>query len=562
MLGLWMFAAAVVLLLIGYPVAFSLGGTAVLFTVFGSDFLPSVVGLDIPWEPAFRMARLNILPQRIYGNIMANYTLVAVPFFVFMGVMLEKSGLAEDLLETMGILFGAVRGGLAISVVAVGALLAASTGVVGASVVTMGVLALPVMLKYNYSKELATGVVASSGTLGQIIPPSIVLVILGDQIGVSVGSLFLGAFIPGFMLAALFMLWVCFVALTRPKDAPALPIEARTLPPISSPLFVRIILLILGFNLFSGLVFSAVTGLSLGNIFFKIVGAIIVSLVSYISLAGSKWSKQKRLLISLVLGLIGLGINFLFPQIMEFQHAILITAILGYGFLKNWKSPLLFQVVKNLLPPLFLILVVLGTIFVGLTTPTEAGAVGAVGAMLLAAVNRRLNLSTLKAAMDQTVKLTSMVFIILTGATAFSMVFTALHGDRVVQSFLQNLPGGQWGFLFFAMLIIFLLGFFIDFIEITFIVVPLLAPIALGFYGLDGMVWFGVLIAMNLQASFLTPPFGFALFYLKGVAPPSIKTTDIYRGIIPFIIIQLVAVLLIAVFPQIVTWLPSIANTQ
>ena len=353
MLGLWMFAAAVVLLLIGYPVAFSLGGTAVLFTVFGSDFLPSVVGLDIPWEPAFRMARLNILPQRIYGNIMANYTLVAVPFFVFMGVMLEKSGLAEDLLETMGILFGAVRGGLAISVVAVGALLAASTGVVGASVVTMGVLALPVMLKYNYSKELATGVVASSGTLGQIIPPSIVLVILGDQIGVSVGELFLGAFIPGLLLAGLFMLWVVFVAVTRPQDAPALPPEARTLR----------------------------------------------------------------------------------------------------------GQALALKVVINLIPPLFLIFLVLGTIFYGWATPTEAGAVGAVGAMLLAAVNRRLNLSTLKAAMDQTVKLTSMVFIILTGATAFSMVFTALHGDRVVQSFLQNLPGGQWGFLFFCNAHYLLVGF-------------------------------------------------------------------------------------------------------
>ena len=456
MLGLWMFVAAVVLLLIGYPVAFSLGGTAVLFTVFGSDFLPTVVGLDIPWEPAFRMARLNILPQRIYGNIMANYTLVAVPFFVFMGVMLEKSGLAEDLLETMGILFGSLRGGLAISVVAVGALLAASTGVVGASVVTMGVLALPVMLKYNYSKELATGVVASSGTLGQIIPPSIVLVILGDQIGVSVGDLFLGAFIPGFLLAGLFMLWVIFVAYTRPQDAPALPPEARTL-----------------------------RGAALAR-----------------------------------------------------------------------------QVVINLIPPLFLIFLVLGTIFFGWATPTEAGAVGAIGAMLLAAVNRRLNLDTLQAAMDQTVKLTSMVFIILTGATAFSMVFTALGGDRVVQSFLQNLPGGQYGFLFFAMLIIFLLGFFIDFIEITFIVVPLLAPIALQFFGLDQMVWFGVLIAMNLQASFLTPPFGFALFYLKGVAPPSIKTTDIYRGIIPFIVIQLIAVLLIAIFPSIVTWLPRISNAQ
>lgn len=448
-----MFAAAILLLLIGYPVAFSLGGTAVIFMLIGSDFIPMTIGLELPWEPVFRMARLNILPQRMFGTIMDNYTLVAVPFFVFMGVMLEKSGLAEELLETMGMLFGRLRGGLAISVVAVGALLAASTGVVGASVVTMGVLALPVMLKYKYDKGLSTGVIASAGTLGQIIPPSIVLVILGDQIGVSVGDLFLGAVIPGFMLSGLFIVWVIIVAILRPDAAPALPPEARTIK---------------GFNLF-------------------------------------------------------------------------------------------LKALKSLVPPLFLMLVVLGTIFFGIATPTEAGAMGAIGAMLLALVNGRLNLRNMLDTMDQTVKLTSMVFIILVGATAFSMVFTALHGDRVIQDFLVNLPGGAGGFIFFSMLAIFLLGFFIDFIEITFIVVPLLAPIAVGVFGLEP-VWFGVLIAMNLQASFLTPPFGFALFYLKGVAPPSIKTTDIYRGIVPFIIIQLIAVLLIVFFPGLVLWLPGLAS--
>ena len=454
-LSLWMFAAAILLLLIGYPVAFSLGGTAVLFTLIGSDLLP-MWGIALPWEPAFPLARLNILPQRIFGTIMDNYTLVAVPFFVFMGVMLEKSGLAEELLETMGMLFGSLRGGLAISVVAVGALLAASTGVVGASVVTMGVLALPVMLKYNYSKPLATGVIASSGTLGQIIPPSIVLVILGDQIGVSVGQLFLGAFIPGFMLAGLFILWVIFVAFTRPKEAPAMPLEAR-------------------------------------------------------NISGSR---------------------------------------------------LFLKVLKSLIPPLFLILLVLGTIFFGFATPTEAGAMGAIGAMLLAAINRKLTLSNLLDTMDQAVRLTSMVFIILVGATAFSMVFAALRGPQLVDSFLLNLPGGQWGFIFFTMLVIFLLGFFIDFIEITFIVVPFIAPIAREYFGADMMTWFGVLIAMNLQASFLTPPFGFALFYLKGVSPPEIKTRHIYQGIIPFIVIQLFALLLIVLFPSIVTWLPSLANTS
>jgi len=454
MLGLAMFAAAIGLLLIGFPVAFSLGGVAFLFMLIGSDFLPQVVGIDLPWAAEFRYARLNILPQRIFGTIMDNYTLVAVPFFVFMGVMLEKSGLAEELLETMGMLFGRVRGGLAISVVAVGALLAASTGVVGASVVTMGVLALPVMLKYKYAKPLATGVIASSGTLGQIIPPSIVLVILGDQIGVSVGDLFLGAFVPGFMLAGAFMLWVIFKAITRPEEAPALPPEARTI--------------------------------------------------------------------------------------------------------HGWA--LLLKVFKNLLPPLILIFLVLGTIFFGIATPTEAGAMGAIGAVILAILNRRLSLKNLTNTMDQTVRLTSMVFIILTGATAFGMVFTALHGERVVQSFLANLPGGATGFILFAMVVIFFLGFFIDFIEITFIVVPLLAPIALLFFGQDLMVWFGVLIAMNLQASFLTPPFGFALFYLKGVSPPSIKTHHIYRGVIPFIAIQLVMVAVIALFPRLVTWLPELAR--
>lgn len=454
MLGLAMFAAAIGLLLIGFPVAFSLGGVAFLFMLIGSDFLPQVVGLELPWAAEFRYVRLNILPQRIFGTIMDNFTLVAVPFFVFMGVMLEKSGLAEDLLETMGMLFGRLRGGLAISVVAVGALLAASTGVVGASVVTMGVLALPVMLKYKYAKPLATGVIASSGTLGQIIPPSIVLVILGDQIGVSVGDLFLGAFVPGLMLAGLFMLWVVFKAITRPLEAPALPPEARTI--------------------------------------------------------------------------------------------------------HGWA--LLARVFKNLLPPLILIFLVLGTIFFGIATPTEAGAMGAIGALALAVVNRRLTLVNLKSTMDQTVRLTSMVFIILTGATAFGMVFTALHGERIIQDFLTNLPGGATGFIVFAMLVIFFLGFFIDFIEITFIVVPLLAPIALAFFGLDQMVWFGVLIAMNLQASFLTPPFGFALFYLKGISPPSIKTHHIYRGVVPFIAIQLVMVVVIALFPGIVTWLPNLAS--
>lgn len=450
-LSLWMFAAALMLLLIGYPVAFSLGGTAVLFTLLGSDML-ATMGLPQPWEPTFRMAQLNILPARIFGNIMDNYQLVAVPYFVFMGVMLEKSGLAEDLLETMGMLFGKLRGGLAISVVVVGALLAASTGVVGASVVTMGVLSLPVMLKYDYDKSLSSGVVAASGTLGQIIPPSIVLIILGDQMQVSVGDLFLGAFMPGIMLAGLFVLWIVYVAFRHPHKAPALPASART-----------------------------VTG---------------------------------------------------------------------------W--PLLLRALRTMAPPLLLILVVLGTIFAGIATATEAGAMGALGATLLAALNWRLSWTNVRAVMDQTVKLTSMVFIILVGATAFSMVFSALGGPALVDGLLIDLPGGTEGFLFFTMLAIFLLGFFIDFIEISFIVVPVITPIAIKL-GVDPL-WFAVMIAVNLQASFLTPPFGFALFYLKGVAPEAITTMDIYRGVIPFIAIQLLALLLLWQFPQLVLWLPGLSD--
>ncbi len=450
-LSLWMFAAAVGLLLIGYPVAFSLGGTAVLFTLIGSDMLPNM-GVPLPWEPAFRMARLNILPGRIFGNIMDNYQLVAVPFFVFMGVMLEKSKLAEDLLETMGVLFGRLRGGLAISVVAVGTLLAASTGVVGASVVTMGVLALPIMLKYHYDKGLASGVVAASGTLGQIVPPSIVLIILGDQMGVSVGDLFLGAFIPGLMLSGLFVLWIGYVALRHPERAPALPLSERTM-----------------------------------------------------------------------------------------SGATLALRVLG-----------------TLVPPLLLILIVLGTIFAGIATPTEAGAMGAIGASLLALANRRLNWPNLRAVMDQTVKLTCMVFVILLGATAFTMVFSALGGPRLVEDLLIDLPGGAIGFLFFTMLVIFVLGFFIDFIEISFIVVPVITPIAIKL-GIDPL-WFAVLIAVNLQASFLTPPFGFALFYLKGVAPPEIQTTDIYRGVVPFIGLQVFSLVLLWLFPELVLWLPSLSD--
>ena len=438
-LGLIMFAGALILLSFGYPVAFSLGGVAIIFGLLG-------ISLDI-----FSANFINALPQRIFG-IMKNQTLLAIPYFIFLGSMLEKTGIAERLLETMGILFGKLRGGLALAVVIVGALLAASTGVVAATVVAMGLISLPIMLRYGYNKELATGVIAASGTLGQIIPPSIVLVVLGDQLGISVGDLFIGALIPGLLMTGVFALHVLIVAYLKPEVAPALPAEVRDI-------------------------------------------------------------HGKRL----------------------------VKRVLG-----------------AMVPPLILILLVLGSIFFGITSPTEAGAVGSVGAMILAFANGKLNWSALKQVCDATMRITSMVIFILIGSTAFSLVFRGLNGDRLMTELLANLPGGQIGFLVINMLVVFLLGFFIDFFEIAFIVIPIFLEAA-KILNID-LVWYGVILGANLQTSFLTPPFGFALFYLRGVAPPEVKTEDIYRGVIPFIILQLLVLVLIIAFPQIVTWLPSLQS--
>jgi tripartite ATP-independent transporter DctM subunit len=430
--ALVMLAAAVALLLIGYPVAFTLGAVALLFGGIA-------LGLDF----------FALLPLRIWG-VMANFTLIAVPLFVFMGIVLEKSGIAEELLETMARLFGRVRGGMGVSIVLVGALLAATTGVVGATVVTMAVIALPVMLRHGYKPELATGTIAASGTLGQIIPPSIILVLLGDVIGVPVGQLFMAAVTPGLVLIALFIIYVLVRAKLRPDDAPALPIDDN---------------------------------------------------------AGPLWP----------------------------------------------------QVIKSLIPPLFLVFAVLGSIFFGVASPTESAAVGALGALLLAAIHKKLNLGNLREAMRSTTRMTSMVFMILIGATAFGLVFRGMGGDDLVHDLMTSLPGGVWGFLLVSMLVIFILGFFLDFIEITFIVVPILAPIA-AFLGID-MLWFAVLIALNLQTSFLTPPFGFSLFYLKAAAPKEIRMPQIYRGILPFVGIQLLALLVVMLFPQVTLWLPDVMDS-
>ncbi len=427
-----MFLVSLVMIFTGYPVAFALGGTALLFAILG-------IGLG-----AFEWRLLFALPERIFG-IMSNYVLLAVPFFIFMGTVLEKSRLAEDLLHTIGMLFGSIRGGLALAVVFVGALLAAATGVVGASVVAMGLISLPIMLRYNYSKELATGVIAASGTLGQIIPPSVVLVVLADQLGVSVGDLFLGAFVPGVMLAGLFAIYVAVLAFLRPHLAPALPAAER-------------------------------------------------------SLRGAR---------------------------------------------------LLRRVLIVMVPPLLLILLVLGSIFFGVATPTEAGALGAVGALGLALVHRRLRLAAIRDATMDTAKLTAMVVLLLIGSTFFALVFRGLSGDLWIEHLLTQLPGGKIGLLVVANLAVFVLGFFIDFFEIVFIIVPLLLP-AVRALEID-LVWFGVMLGVNLQTSFLTPPFGFALFYLRGVAPPAVRTIDIYRGVVPFIVIQVLALLAVCFFPQLVT---------
>jgi len=427
-----MFIVVFILIFTGFPVAFALGGTALLFAALGVS------------AGFFDWALMYAMPERIFG-IMSNFVLLAIPFFIFMGTVLEKSRLAEDLLVTIGKLFGPMRGGLAMAVVFVGALLAAATGVVGASVVAMGLISLPLMLRYGYSPELASGVISASGTLGQIIPPSVVLVVLADQMGIPVGDLFVGSLLPGLMLASMYMLYVGAVAIFNPAAAPALPPEERE---------------------------------SFG------------------------WSLMR-------------------------------------------------QVVVAMVPPLVLILLVLGSIFAGIATPTEAGALGALGALVLAALNRRLTMKALRESLDQTTRLTSMVVFLLIGSTAFSLVFRGLYGDVWIEDLLTNLPGGRIGFLVVANLVIFVLGFFIDFFEIAFIIIPLLAPAA-ALLGID-LVWFGVMIGMNMQTSFLTPPFGFALFYLRGVAPPEVTTAQIYRGAVPFIAVQLVGLLLIILFPEIVT---------
>ena len=498
-----MFAMLIVLLMIGYPVAFSLSANGLLFGAIAIHY--GLLGPDL----------IQALPQRVFG-IMSNDTLLAIPFFTFMGLILERSGMAEDLLDTIGQMFGAVRGGLAYAVVFVGALLAATTGVVAASVISMGLISLPIMLRYGYDRRVAAGVIAASGTLAQIIPPSLVLIVMADQLGRSVGDMYQGAFLPGLGLSALYALWVFILSVIRPNQMPALPPEAITVREPSGKA---------GYGSLLVVVAGAVVGaylLSAYDILHPIWACALVGAVAYVVALADKY----------------LNLHVL--------------------------SRLSRQVVIVMMPPLALIFLVLGTIFLGIATPTEGGAMGSAGALLLAFANRRLDMKLMKQAMDTTAKLSSFVMFILVGSTVFSLVFRGVNGDLWVEHLLTSLPGGQVGFLIVVNALAFFLAFFLDFFELAFIIVPLLGPVAEKL-GID-LIWFGVLLGVNMQTSFMHPPFGYALFYLRSVAPSEeytdrvtskriapLTTGQIYWGVIPFVVIQVIMVGLVITFPGMVT---------
>ncbi|MFZ3288112.1 MAG: TRAP transporter large permease subunit [Telluria sp.] len=494
-----MFGALVVFLLSGFPVAFSLAANGLFFGLVGIE-----LGL-------LRPELLQALPNRIFG-IMANDTLLAIPFFTFMGLILERSGMAEDLLDTIGQLFGPIRGGVAYAVIFVGALLAATTGVVAASVISMGLISLPVMLRYGYDKRIATGVIAASGTLAQIIPPSLVLIVMADQLGRSVGDMYKAAFVPGLLLTAMYAGYVLAVSIFKPKHVPALPLEARNLREPNGDSGVRSLLALVVATVALGYAFAAGYGAS-------------------------------------------------HPQLAQDELGIFSTAVaVGAAFAlalanRYFKLGLLSRMAERvvfvLIPPLALIFLVLGTIFIGLATPTEGGGMGALGALILALINGRLSWSLLKQAMNSTTRLSCFVMFILIGSTVFALVFRGINGDLWVEHLLSSLPGGATGFLVVVNIMFFVLAFFLDFFELAFILVPLVGPVAQKL-GID-LIWFGVLLGVNMQTSFMHPPFGFALFYLRSVAPKEVKTTDIYWGAIPFVVIQVIMVTLIIAFPGLVS---------
>ncbi|MES2534627.1 MAG: TRAP transporter large permease subunit [Pseudomonadota bacterium] len=494
-----MFGALVVFLLSGFPIAFSLGANGLFFGLIGIE-----LGLLKP-------ELLQALPNRLFG-IMSNDTLLAIPFFTFMGLILERSGMAEDLLDTIGQLFGPIRGGVAYAVIFVGALLAATTGVVAASVISMGLISLPVMLRYGYDKKLASGVIAASGTLAQIIPPSLVLIVMADQLGRSVGDMYKAAFLPGLMLTAMYAGYVLAISIFKPSAVPALPPEARNLrqPDGSSGVYSLLAL---------------------------VVGAVAVSFAfaSYYK-AGHPAAAADE--VGIYSGAVGILLAFLFAVVNRWLKIGLLSRIAE-------------KVVFVLIPPLALIFLVLGTIFIGIATPTEGGGMGALGAVILALLNRRLSWDLLKQAMNSTTRLSCFVIFILIGSSVFSLIFRAVSGDLWVEHLLTSLPGGVTGFLIVVNILFFTLAFFLDFFELAFILVPLVGPVAEKL-GID-LIWFGVLLGVNMQTSFMHPPFGFALFYLRSVAPKEVKTSDIYWGSVPFVLIQVIMVGLIIAFPALVS---------
>ncbi len=505
-----MFAALVLFLLLGYPAAFSLGAVGLIFGLIGIE-----LGL---FAPDF----LQALPEQIYG-VMSNDTLLAIPFFTFMGLVLERSGMAEDLLDTIGHLFGTVRGGLAYAVIFVGALLAATTGVVAASVISMGLISLPIMLRYGYDRRVASGVIAASGTLAQIIPPSLVLIVMADQLGRSVGDMYEGAFIPGIVLAGLYAFYVFIVTLISPKATPGLPAEA------------------VGFREPTGN--RGLTSLA--------VLAVGSGVFGWFMMRNSDTHGADFVVLSMFFGII-----------FAFAIAVinwLANRFLGFRFLSHIAQQTTFVMV----PPLFLIFLVLGTIFIGVATPTEGGAMGASGALILGALKRRLSWDLVRQATKSTAKLSAFVVFILIGARVFSLTFYGVSGHIWVENLLVSLPGGQVGFLIFVNAFVFVLAFFLDFFELAFIVIPLLGPAA-EHLGID-LIWFGVILGVNMQTSFMHPPFGFALFYLRSVAPresfldrvtgkrtDGVTTGQIYWGAVPFVVIQVIMVLMVILFPAMV----------
>ncbi|MDM5176657.1 TRAP transporter large permease subunit [Massilia sp. DJPM01] len=494
-----MFGALVIFLLSGFPVAFSLAANGLFFGLVGIE-----LGLLKP-------ELLQALPNRIFG-IMASENLLAIPFFTFMGLILERSGMAEDLLDTIGQLFGPIRGGVAYAVIFVGALLAATTGVVAASVISMGLISLPVMLRYGYDKRIASGVIAASGTLAQIIPPSLVLIVMADQLGQSVGDMYKAAFIPGLLLTAMYAGYVLALSIFKPTHVPALPLEARNLGEPNGDSGARSLL---------AMVASTV--------------AIAFAVAAVLRASHPQLAPDEAGIYSTAVGVIA-----------SFAFAVL-NRRLKLGLLSRMADRVVFVMV----PPLALIFLVLGTIFVGIATPTEGGGMGAMGAILLAMLNGRLSWSLLKQAMNSTTRLACFVMFILIGSTVFALVFRGVNGDLWVEHLLTSLPGGVNGFLLVVNIMFFVLAFFLDFFELAFILVPLVGPVA-NKMGVD-LVWFGVLLGVNMQTSFMHPPFGFALFYLRSVAPKEVKTSDIYWGAIPFVVIQVIMVGLIIAFPHLVS---------